>query len=92
MDGLVWSEGCKLADVAFGIKKLVISAIIEDEKVGIADVEDPILAMEDLVQSVRALARLGVAVSMLGCNTVTRLRAADDCWQSVTCLSSYIAA
>jgi translation elongation factor EF-1beta len=55
MDGLVWSEGCKLADVAFGIKKLVISAIIEDEKVGIADVEDPILAMEDLVQSVSPL-------------------------------------
>lgn len=33
IDGLVWGEAHKLVAVAFGVKKLVISAVIEDEKV-----------------------------------------------------------
>ena len=27
-DGLKWSEGCKLVDVAFGVKKIVCTAVI----------------------------------------------------------------
>eukprot|EP00611_Tribonema_gayanum_P020012 TRINITY_DN3578_c0_g1_i1.p1 TRINITY_DN3578_c0_g1~~TRINITY_DN3578_c0_g1_i1.p1 ORF type:complete len:840 (-),score=319.07 TRINITY_DN3578_c0_g1_i1:276-2795(-) len=50
-DGLVWAEGFNIAPVAFGIMKLVISCVIEDEKVGLDDITDPIEEMSDLVQS-----------------------------------------
>jgi translation elongation factor EF-1beta len=52
IDGLLWAEGCNIVPVAFGVKKLVISCVIEDDKVGVNDITDPIEAMEDLVQSV----------------------------------------
>jgi len=51
LDGLVWGPS-KLAEVAFGVKKLQISCVIEDEKVITEDIEDKIMAAEDLVQSV----------------------------------------
>ncbi|CAM9115794.1 unnamed protein product [Heterosigma akashiwo] len=51
-DGLVWGEGIKLVPVAFGIKKLIMSCVVEDEKVCADDVTDPIEALEDFVQSV----------------------------------------
>lgn len=38
--------------LAFTIKKLQISAVIEDEKVITEDLEEQIMAFEDLVQSV----------------------------------------
>jgi elongation factor 1-beta len=38
--------------VAFGINKLVIACIIEDDKVGLNDISDMIEALEDDVQSV----------------------------------------
>lgn len=52
MDGLNWGEQFARVDVAFGIQKLVVQAVIEDDKVDLADVEEPIEAMEDLVQSI----------------------------------------
>lgn len=52
IDGLVWGEGQKLAPVAFGIKKLVMSCVIVDDKVGLDDVTDAIEQFEDYVQSV----------------------------------------
>ena len=42
----------QLAPVAYGLKKLVASCVIEDDKVSTNDLEDKILAFEDLVQSV----------------------------------------
>lgn len=51
MDGLLWGTS-KLATVAFNIKKLVITCVIEDDKVSTQDLEDTITGFEDLVQSV----------------------------------------
>lgn len=34
LDGLVWGEAHKLVPVAFGVKKLVLSCVVEDDKVG----------------------------------------------------------
>uniref|UniRef100_A0A6S9HA25 Lysine--tRNA ligase n=1 Tax=Heterosigma akashiwo TaxID=2829 RepID=A0A6S9HA25_HETAK len=51
-DGLNWGEGIKLVPVAFGIKKLIMSCVVEDEKVCADDVTEPIEALEDFVQSV----------------------------------------
>jgi translation elongation factor EF-1beta len=52
MPGLVWAEGCNVVPVAFGVKKLVISCIIDDDKVGLNDITDELEAMEELIQSV----------------------------------------
>ena len=52
MDGLQWGEAYKLQEVGYGIKKLVMSCVIEDEKVMTDDFLEPIQEMEDDVQSV----------------------------------------
>lgn len=49
-DGLVWGAS-KLVAVGFGIKKLQINLIIEDDKVGLGDLEEEIAEFEDFVQS-----------------------------------------
>ena len=41
MDGLLWGKS-KLVDVAFGVKKLQINTVIEDEKVSTNDMQDQI--------------------------------------------------
>ncbi|KAJ3063049.1 Elongation factor 1-beta [Podochytrium sp. JEL0797] len=51
MDGLVWGTG-KLQAIGYGIKKLVITAVVEDDKVGVDDLNEQIEAFEDYVQSV----------------------------------------
>eukprot|EP00005_Dracoamoeba_jomungandri_P002815 CAMPEP_0174250900 /NCGR_PEP_ID=MMETSP0439-20130205/915_1 /TAXON_ID=0 /ORGANISM="Stereomyxa ramosa, Strain Chinc5" /LENGTH=222 /DNA_ID=CAMNT_0015331083 /DNA_START=48 /DNA_END=716 /DNA_ORIENTATION=- len=51
MDGLVWSVS-KLVDIAFGVKKLQITCVIEDEKVSTETLEEAITNLEDYVQSV----------------------------------------
>jgi elongation factor 1-beta len=55
-DGLFWKTEYKLADVAFGVKKIVIGCVVEDEKVSIDDVIDEIQSWEDEVQSVDIVA------------------------------------
>ena len=52
IDGLTWGEGHQLVPVAFGIKKLLVSCVIVDDKVLVDDITEPIEAMEDFVQSV----------------------------------------
>ncbi len=52
IDGAIWGEAYNLVPVALGIKKLVISVVIEDEKVGLDDLTDALEALEDDVQSV----------------------------------------
>merc|ERR1712113_661481 len=50
MDGLLWGTD-KLVAVGYGIKKLQITCVVEDDKVGTDDLEDQIVAFEDHVQS-----------------------------------------
>ncbi|PRP80577.1 hypothetical protein PROFUN_12339 [Planoprotostelium fungivorum] len=50
LDGLEWKAG-KLTAIGYGIKKLQISAHIEDEKVSVDDIQEKIEAFEDFVQS-----------------------------------------
>jgi len=49
-DGLVWG-GSKLVPVGFGIKKLQINLVIEDEKVSLDELQEQIDEFEDYVQS-----------------------------------------
>jgi len=51
MDGLVWGSS-KLVPVGYGIKKLQITCVVEDDKVGTDDLEEKITAFEEHVQSV----------------------------------------
>ncbi|KAJ3203191.1 Elongation factor 1-beta [Entophlyctis luteolus] len=51
MEGLVWGTS-KLVAIGYGIKKLQITAVVEDDKVGVDDLSDQISAFEDYVQSV----------------------------------------
>ena len=52
MDGLEWKTEYKKEPVAFGVFKLVMGCVVEDEKVPTDDVSDAICAFEDYVQSV----------------------------------------
>ena len=49
-DGLVWGSS-KLVPVGFGIKKLQINLVIEDDKIGLDDLQEEIQEFEDYVQS-----------------------------------------
>lgn len=49
-DGLVWGAS-KLVPVGFGIKKLQINLVVEDEKISVSDLQEEIEAFEDYVQS-----------------------------------------
>lgn len=50
MDGLTWGAS-KLVPVGFGIKKLQVNFVVEDEKVSIDDLQEKIAEDEDHVQS-----------------------------------------
>ena len=55
-DGLLWGAH-KLAPVAFGVKKLQIMLVIEDDKVSSEDIEDMITGQyEEEVQSMDVVA------------------------------------
>jgi len=49
-DGLVWGAS-KLVPVGYGVRKLQINLVVEDEKVSIDDLQDKIAELEDYVQS-----------------------------------------
>jgi elongation factor 1-beta len=49
-DGLVWGAS-KLVPVGFGIKKLQINLVVEDEKVSLDELQEQIAELEDYVQS-----------------------------------------
>ncbi|GFU94778.1 elongation factor 1-beta [Trichonephila clavipes] len=51
MDGLTWGAS-KLVPLAYGIRKLQIIAIVEDDKVSVDGLQESIEEIEDLVQSV----------------------------------------
>merc|ERR1712241_637794 len=50
MDGLVWGAS-KLVPVGYGINKLQIICVVEDEKVSIDELQEKITDIEDYVQS-----------------------------------------
>jgi len=50
-DGLVWGQA-KHVPVAFGVKKVQINCVVEDDKIGTDFLEEKICEFEDLVQSV----------------------------------------
>ena len=52
IDGLELKTEYKKEPVAYGIFKLVIGAVIEDEKVSTDDIAETIQGFEDMVQSV----------------------------------------
>jgi len=49
-DGLIWGASTLVA-VGFGIKKLQINLVIEDDKIGLDDLQEEIAGFEDYVQS-----------------------------------------
>ena len=49
-DGLVWGAS-KLVPVGFGVKKLQINLVIEDDKISLDELQENIEADEDHVQS-----------------------------------------
>jgi translation elongation factor EF-1beta len=51
LDGLLWGAS-KLVAVGYGIKKLQICCVVEDDKVGTDTLEEQITAFEDYVQSI----------------------------------------
>merc|ERR1712142_957539 len=51
MDGLLWGAS-KLVPTGYGIKKLQICCVVEDDKVGTDFLEEEICALDDYVQSV----------------------------------------
>ena len=51
-DGLNWNTGYKFEEVAFGLKKLIIAFLAEDDKVSVQEIVDEIESWEDEVQSV----------------------------------------
>ena len=57
LDGLVWEKEYKKEPFAFGVEKLIISCVIEDDKISTDDITEPILAFDDeeLVQSMDIL-------------------------------------
>jgi elongation factor 1-beta len=55
MDGLVWGAH-KLVEVGYGIKKLQINLVVEDDKVGVSDLQEKIEEDEDHVQSTDVIA------------------------------------
>jgi len=60
LNGLNWGPS-KLVEVAYGVKKLQITCVVVDDLVYMEDLEEKIMAFEDLVQSVdvAAMVRAG---------------------------------
>ncbi|KAH6898734.1 hypothetical protein B0T10DRAFT_473541 [Thelonectria olida] len=50
MDGLVWGAS-KLVPIGYGVRKLQINMVVEDDKVLMDDLSDKICELEDYVQS-----------------------------------------
>jgi len=55
IDGLLWGTG-KLVAIGYGIKKLQITCVVEDDKCGTDDLEDAICGFEDFIQSMDIVA------------------------------------
>ena len=54
-DGLSWNTGYKLEEVAFGVKKLIIAFLAEDDKCSVQEIVDELESWEDDIQSVEVV-------------------------------------
>lgn len=61
-DGLVWGAS-KFAAVGYGIKKLQINMVVEDEKISIDDLQAQIEEDEDHVQSTDVVSSCAIVFS-----------------------------
>lgn len=52
IDGLVWKQDNKKEPIAYGVEKLIVGCVVEDDKVGIDDLIDKIMEFDEEVQSV----------------------------------------
>lgn len=64
-DGLVWGTS-KLVAVGFGIKKLQINLVVEDNKVSTSDLQEEIEGFDDYVQSSDIVSLLYIRPSASG--------------------------
>lgn len=96
-DGLVWGAS-KLVPVGFGVKKLEISLVVEDEKISLQDLEDEIAGFEDYVQSTdivssqpRSLCmNLMLNVPTPGCYAEAVNCSYEQGFSHKTCIQSYL--
>ena len=54
-DGLSWNTGYKLEEVAFGVKKLIIAFLAEDDKCSVQEITDELESWENDIQSVEVV-------------------------------------
>ena len=52
MDGLIWKQEYKKEPIAYGVHKLIVGCVIEDEKIAVDDLQEKMEAFDELVQSV----------------------------------------
>lgn len=52
LDGCMWKTEFKKEPIAYGVNKLIIGCVVEDDKVSVDDLQEKIEAFEDFVQSV----------------------------------------
>jgi elongation factor 1-beta len=52
MDGLQWKQDNKKEPIAYGVYKLIVGCVIEDDKICVDDLTDKMMEFEDEVQSV----------------------------------------
>jgi elongation factor 1-beta len=64
LNGLVWGAS-KLVEVGFGIKKLQINLVVEDEKVSIEELQERIEGDEDHVQSTDVVSTMKFGVEII---------------------------
>ena len=54
-DGLRWNTGYKLEEVGFGVKKLIIAFLAEDDKCSVQEITDELESWENDIQSVEVV-------------------------------------
>jgi elongation factor 1-beta len=64
LNGLLWGAS-KLVEVGFGIKKLQINLVVEDEKVSIEELQERIEEDEDHVQSTDVVSTMKFGVEII---------------------------
>lgn len=81
-DGLVWGKS-QLIAIGYGIKKLQINLVIEDDKVGLDDLQETIAEFEDYVQSSDIVRVFGALRDLM--LTTCRLRCKSCRWLTCRC-------
>lgn len=71
-EGLVWGAS-KLVPLGFGIKKLQINLVVEDEKVSLDELQDKIAEDEDHVQSSDIVSFLSQLIELIIINLTSLL-------------------